>query len=48
VVYVCRLVGGTIRGSGETPRWMWCADDAYPPGTDPYSVELIRRAAQDV
>ena len=48
VVYVCRVLGGTIRGSGETPRWRWCAEDDYPPGVDPYTVELIRLAAQSV
>ena len=46
VVYVCRVLGGAIRGSGETPRWMWCADGAYPAGVDPYTVELIRLAAR--
>lgn len=45
VVYVCRVLGGVIRGSGETPRWMWCAEGAYPEGVDPYTVELIRLAS---
>lgn len=44
VVYVCRVLGGTIRGSGETPRWRWCSEGNYPPGVDPYTVELIRLA----
>jgi 8-oxo-dGTP diphosphatase len=44
VIYRCRVTGGVIRSSSETPRWQWCGPDAYPPGTDPYSVELIRLA----
>ena len=45
VVYVCRVRGGQIRGSSETPRWRWCAPDAPPSGADPYSVDLVRCAA---
>ena len=40
VVYVCRLTGGSIRGSGETPRWKWCADGDYPRGVDPLDTRL--------
>jgi 8-oxo-dGTP pyrophosphatase MutT (NUDIX family) len=49
VVYVCRVVGDPdgVRGSGETPRWRWCPIGEYPPGTDPYTVELIDLAARD-
>ncbi|MGI8424310.1 MAG: NUDIX hydrolase [Chloroflexota bacterium] len=45
IVFVCRLLGGTVRGSAETPRWRWCADGTYPSDVDPYTVELIRLAA---
>lgn len=46
IVFVCRVLGGTLRGSGETPRWMWCAEGAYPERVDPYTVELIRLASR--
>ena len=47
VVYVCRVLGDAtaVRGSGETPRWRWCPPGDYPPGTDPYTIELILPAA---
>ena len=44
VVYVCRVITGTVRSSPETPRWRWCASNAYPPDTDPWTLELIRLA----
>ena len=46
IVFVCRVLGGTLRGSGETPRWMWCAEGAYPERVDPYTVELIHLASR--
>jgi 8-oxo-dGTP pyrophosphatase MutT (NUDIX family) len=46
VVYACQLVGGQIRGSSETPRWQWCRPGHYPPGADPYSVELVELATR--
>ncbi|HEU5316083.1 MAG TPA: NUDIX hydrolase [Chloroflexota bacterium] len=49
VVYVCRPLDPTaaVRGSSETPRWRWCAPGDYPPGVDPYTVELISLASAD-
>jgi 8-oxo-dGTP diphosphatase len=44
VVFVCRIAGGDVRPSVETPRWRWCVPGAYPPNTDPFSAELIRLA----
>jgi ADP-ribose pyrophosphatase YjhB (NUDIX family) len=45
IVYRCVVEGGTIRGSPETLSWQWCLPGAYPPDTDPYSIELVERAA---
>ncbi len=44
VVYVCRVTGGHLRPSAETPRWQWCTPGHYPTRTDPFSAELIRLA----
>ena len=41
VVYLCRVVSGTIRASGETPHWQWCRPGRVPAGADPYSLELL-------
>ena len=41
IVYLCRVRGGTVRGSAETPRWKWCPVGQYPPGADPYSIEIV-------
>jgi ADP-ribose pyrophosphatase YjhB (NUDIX family) len=41
VVYLCRVRGGRIRASGETPRWRWCRPGDVPPGADPYSLALL-------
>jgi ADP-ribose pyrophosphatase YjhB (NUDIX family) len=41
VAYLCRVTGGTVRPSAETPRWRWCRPDQPPPGADPYSVRLV-------
>ncbi len=41
VVYLCRLRGGVIRASGETPRWQWCRPGSVPSGADPYSLDLL-------
>lgn len=41
VVYLCRVRGGEIRGSGETPRWRWCRRGDVPAGADPYSLALL-------
>ncbi|HEX2513106.1 MAG TPA: NUDIX domain-containing protein, partial [Chloroflexota bacterium] len=41
VAYLCRVTGGTVRPSAETPRWRWCRPDQPPPGVDPYSVRLV-------
>jgi ADP-ribose pyrophosphatase YjhB (NUDIX family) len=46
VVYVCRAASSEVRPSPETPRWRWCRPDAPPPGADPYSIELLRRAGE--
>jgi ADP-ribose pyrophosphatase YjhB (NUDIX family) len=46
VVYVCRVHGGTLRPSAETPRWQWCRPNALPAGADPYSAALVRRAVE--
>jgi ADP-ribose pyrophosphatase YjhB (NUDIX family) len=46
VVYVCRVRGGTLRPSAETPRWLWCRPDALPAEADPYSAALVRRAVE--
>jgi ADP-ribose pyrophosphatase YjhB (NUDIX family) len=41
VVYLCRVRGGQIRASGETPRWRWCRAGEAPPEADPYSLALL-------
>ena len=44
VVYRCRVTGGVLGPSFETPRWRWCRPGDYPPGTDPFSIELVALA----
>ena len=44
VAYLCRVTGGTVRPSVETPRWRWCRPEEPPPGADPYSVRLVALA----
>ncbi|MBI3971508.1 MAG: NUDIX domain-containing protein [Chloroflexi bacterium] len=48
IVYACRVAGGMIRGSAETPRWQWRLPGDPPPDADPYSVELVARFAGEV
>ena len=45
VVYFCRVHGGQIRASGETPHWRWCRPGDVPPDADPYSLALLDQAA---
>jgi 8-oxo-dGTP diphosphatase len=42
VAYLCRVRGGVLRGSVETPHLRWCTPDDLPPEADPHSVELMR------
>lgn len=45
VVYLCRPVGGTLRGSVETPVVRWCAPDALPADANPYAVQLVQQVS---
>lgn len=47
IVYLCKVRGGTVRGSTETPRWQWCPAGEYPPHADPYSIELVELSRQE-
>jgi ADP-ribose pyrophosphatase YjhB (NUDIX family) len=46
VAFLCRVRGGTVRPSAETPRWRWCRPDDPPPGADPYSLRLVQLALE--
>jgi ADP-ribose pyrophosphatase YjhB (NUDIX family) len=47
IVYLCRVRSGTVRGSAETPRWMWCSVGHYPADADPYSIDLVELSEQE-
>ena len=48
VVYRCRVLGGAIRGSAETPEWRWCTADALPSDVDPYTRQIMRRFCRNL